>query len=67
MTAAESLAGHAPAATVVLAHGGGAPEAAMIGLPLLLFAVFFMLERRARKADAADADSDADDTTKGTT
>ena len=34
-----------------LAHGGGAPEAAMIGLPLLLFAVFFALERRARRQE----------------
>jgi hypothetical protein len=34
-----------------LAHLGGAPEAAMIGLPLVLFAVFFYLERRARRAD----------------
>jgi hypothetical protein len=32
----------------VLAHGGGAPEAAVIGLPLVLFALFFLLERRAR-------------------
>ena len=36
-----------------LAHGGGAPEAAMIGLPVLLFVVFFLLERRARRRDAA--------------
>lgn len=35
----------------VLAHGGGAPEAAMVGLPLLLFAAFFWLERRARRRD----------------
>ena len=34
-----------------LAHGGGAPEAAMIGLPLLLFVVFFLLERRARRQE----------------
>ena len=38
-----------------LAHGGGAPEAAMIGLPMVLFAVFFALERRARRRDAAHA------------
>ena len=44
-------------AGLVLAHGGGAPEAAMIGLPLLLFAVFFLLERRARKAEAAEDES----------
>lgn len=36
---------------IPLAHGGGAPEAAMIGLPLLLFAVFFLLERRARRRE----------------
>ena len=35
----------------VLAHGGGAPEAAMIGLPVLLFVVFLLLERRARRRD----------------
>ena len=35
-----------------LAHGGGAPEAAMIGLPVLLFGVFFLLERRARSREA---------------
>ncbi|MCW2680855.1 MAG: hypothetical protein JWM62_2256 [Frankiales bacterium] len=51
--------------TTVLAHGGGAPEAAMIGLPLLLFAVFFLLERRARKAEAADPEA-CDGTTMGT-
>lgn len=34
-----------------LAHGGGAPEAAMIGLPVLLFVVFFLLERRARRRE----------------
>ena len=35
----------------VLGHGGGAPEAAMIGLPLLLFGLFMWLERRARRRD----------------
>jgi hypothetical protein len=40
----------------VLAHGGGAPEAAMIGLPLLLFGVFFRLERRARRRERAAQD-----------
>ena len=39
----------------LLAHGGGAPEAAMIGLPLLLFGAFLVLERRARRReDEAD-------------
>ena len=41
---------------VVLAHGGGAPEAAMIALPLLLFAAFLHLERRARRRAAAPVD-----------
>lgn len=36
---------------VVLAHGGGAPEAAMIGLPLLLLVAFALLERRARRRE----------------
>ncbi len=36
----------------VLAHGGGAPEAAMIGLPLVVLAVFAVLERRARRREA---------------
>lgn len=34
-----------------LAHGGGAPEAAMIGAPLLLLAVFVVLERKARRRE----------------
>jgi len=37
---------------VVLAHGGGAPEAAMVGLPVLVLAVFAVLERRARRREA---------------
>jgi membrane protein implicated in regulation of membrane protease activity len=36
---------------VVLAHGGGAPEAAMVGLPLLVLVVFAVLERRARRRE----------------
>ena len=44
---------------LVLAHGGGAPEAALIGLPVLLFGVFFWLERRARRRDA-DEEGDQD-------
>ena len=39
------------AAGDVLAHGGGAPEAAMIGLPLLVLVVFAVLERRARRRE----------------
>jgi hypothetical protein len=42
------------AAAAVLAHGGGAPEAAMIGVPLLLFGVFFYLEKRARAREKDD-------------
>lgn len=41
------------ASAVVLAHGGGAPEAAMVGIPLLLLLVFGLLERRARRCEAA--------------
>lgn len=37
---------------VVLAHGGGAPEAAMVGVPLLLLVAFGLLERRARRREA---------------
>lgn len=40
----------------LLAHGGGAPEAAMVGLPVLLFVVFFLLEKRARRREEADGD-----------
>ena len=36
---------------VVLAHGGGAPEAAMVGLPLLVLVAFVLLERRARRRE----------------
>ena len=36
----------------VLAHGGGAPEAAMVGLPVLVLAAFVVLERRARRREA---------------
>ena len=47
---------------VVLAHGGGAPEAAMIGLPVLVLAVFAVLERRARRREAAQESDDVRDT-----
>ena len=43
-----------------LAHGGGAPEAAMIGLPLLLFVAFVLLERRARRRDQESPEPPAD-------
>ncbi len=38
-------------AAAVLAHGGGAPEAAMVGVPLLVLVVFGVLERRARRRE----------------
>lgn len=41
---------------VVLAHGGGVPEAAMIGLPVLVLVVFAVLERRARRRERGDGD-----------
>ena len=41
-----------------LAHGGGAPEAAMIGLPLVLFTVFVLLERRARRRQGSPPERD---------
>ena len=44
----------------LLAHGGGAPEAAMIGLPLLLFAVFMLLERRARRREDSSTQAQRD-------
>jgi predicted esterase len=50
---------------VVLAHGGGAPEAAMVGLPVLVLVAFAVLERRARRRereqDATDAPSRTDE------
>jgi hypothetical protein len=39
---------------VVLAHGGGAPEAAMIGAPILVVLVFVWLERRARRRERGE-------------
>ena len=43
----------------VLAHAGGAPEAAFIVLPVVLFGVFFYLEKRAR-AKERDEDGSTD-------
>lgn len=48
-----------------LAHGGGAPEAAMIGAPLLLLAVFVVLERKARRREREAADAPVDPDEKG--
>ena len=42
-------------AASLLAHGGGAPEAAMVGVPLLLFVTFVLLERRARRRETDEA------------
>lgn len=39
------------ASVVVLAHGGGAPEAALIGAPVLVVGIFVWLERRARRRE----------------
>ena len=36
---------------LVLAHGGGVPEAAMVGVPLVVLVVFAVLERRARRRE----------------
>ena len=36
---------------VVQAHAGGAPEALTVGLPLLIFAGFMYMEKRARKRE----------------
>ena len=39
------------AAGLVLAHGGGAPETLMVGLPVAILVVFAVLERRARRRE----------------
>jgi hypothetical protein len=44
------------AAPVVLAHGGGVPEAAAIGLPLLALVLFAVFERRARRRERGEQD-----------
>lgn len=44
---------------VVLAHGGGLPEAATIGVPVLALVVFVVLERRARRRERADDERDS--------
>ena len=46
---------------VVLAHGGGVPEAAMVGVPVLVLGLFAVLERRARRREAAQERDDAVD------
>ena len=37
---------------LLLAHGGGAPEALTVILPILIFAGFMYVERRNRRRDA---------------
>jgi len=37
---------------VLLAHAGGAPEAALVVVPIALLVVFGLLERRARRREA---------------
>ena len=43
---------------VVLAHYGGAPEALTIGLPIVIFVGFMLLERRARRREREAAQRD---------
>lgn len=38
-------------ADVVLAHYGGAPEALTLGMPVVVFAGFLLLEKRARRRE----------------
>ena len=47
-----------PAPQALLAHGGGAPEALTIGVPILVILIFVLLERRAR---ARERDREPDD------
>ena len=39
---------------LVLAHGGGLPEAAMLGVPVLALVLLAALERRARRRKRTD-------------
>ncbi len=41
--------GLATGTVVVLAHGGGAPEALMVGVPVLMVAGLVLVERSARR------------------
>jgi hypothetical protein len=43
-----------------LAHGNGLDEGLVLGLPVVLFAVFFLLERRARRREAEQERDDPD-------
>ena len=48
--------GPVDAPLVVLAHAGGVPEAAAIGVPLLALVVFALIERRARRREREQED-----------
>ena len=52
-----------PAGGPVLAHGGGLPEVATVGLPLLVLLVFVLLERRARRREREAEQSRTQDDT----
>ena len=59
--AGPSVAGHGLADRVLLAHGGGAPEALTIALPLLVIVGFVLAELRVRRRErAADNNRSAD-------
>jgi hypothetical protein len=44
---------------IVLAHLGGAPEAALVATPLVLLLAFGLLERRARRRER-DSDTEGE-------
>lgn len=44
---------------MVLAHYGGAPEGLTIGLPIVIFVGFMLLEKRARRREREAAERDA--------
>lgn len=46
------------AASDLLAHAGGAPEALTIGLPIAVFVGFMLLEKRARRREKTERDGD---------
>ncbi len=43
---------------VLVAHGGGAPEALTVVLPILIFAAYLYVERRNRRRDAGAEPTD---------
>lgn len=49
----------AQSAATVLAHAGGAPETVMVGAPIVVLAVFALMEKRARKREK-DAETDGE-------